>query len=320
MPGMCANIASGLSEWCSGAWMPAPQGVRSTIGQLNRPCVRCRRRPAWFRIWSIAVYAKPANWNSATGRKPSAAMPTAMPAIRPSASGVSATRSAPKRCCSPAVARNTPPLMPTSSPSTTTRSSSSMARASARLTASTSVMLDIALLFLRKLRGLRLVLAREARIQMLEHLLGSRRRRIEIGLNHLLHVHLRVLGERLLVGGRPGALRMEPAAQPQDRLLFPLLLEFVGAAVARCVVRGRVVAQPISQRFQQRRSAAGARAFHRAADRVAHGDEVVAIELLAGDARGDRLLRERLRGALHAPGHGDGVLVVHHHHDHRQLP
>src|SRR5689334_2438144 len=178
-------------------------------------------------------------------------MPTAMPAIRPSASGVSATRSAPKRCCRPAVARNTPPLMPTSSPSTTTRSSSSMARESARLTASTSVMLDIALLFLRKLGNLRCVLPRQPRVEMLEHLLRPRRWRIEVGLHDLLYVRLRVPGERLLLGGCPRAFRVEPAPQPEDRLLSPLFLQLFGAAIASRIVRRRVVAQAIGQRFQQ---------------------------------------------------------------------
>ena len=54
MPGMCANIASGLSEWCSGALMPPPQGARTTIGQDSRPRVRLRSRPAWFTSWSMA--------------------------------------------------------------------------------------------------------------------------------------------------------------------------------------------------------------------------------------------------------------------------
>ena len=70
MPGMWAKNASGLSEWCSGAWMPPPQGARSTIGQDSRPRVRLRRRAAWQTSWSIAGYMKPSNWISATGRKP----------------------------------------------------------------------------------------------------------------------------------------------------------------------------------------------------------------------------------------------------------
>ena len=41
------------------------------------------------------------NWISATGFNPIAAMPIATPAIAASASGVSITRSAPKRCCRP---------------------------------------------------------------------------------------------------------------------------------------------------------------------------------------------------------------------------
>ena len=44
---------------------------------------------------------KPMNWISATGFKPCVAMPTDMPAIVASASGVSCTRSAPKRCLQP---------------------------------------------------------------------------------------------------------------------------------------------------------------------------------------------------------------------------
>ena len=43
-----------------------------------------------------------------------------------SAIGVSITRSSPKRFQSPSVTRKTPPLGPTSSPSTTTRSSRSI--------------------------------------------------------------------------------------------------------------------------------------------------------------------------------------------------
>jgi hypothetical protein len=59
IPGMCANIASGLSEWCSGAWMPPPKGARSTSGQCSRPRVRLRMRAAWLMIWSTAGKTKP---------------------------------------------------------------------------------------------------------------------------------------------------------------------------------------------------------------------------------------------------------------------
>src|SRR5207245_30508 len=128
---------------CSMARIPPPAGERSTIGQVSRPRVRVRRREAWFASWSIVGWMKPVNWISATGRKPCAASPTESPAMAFSASGVSSTRSGPKRCRRPSVARNTPPSAATSSPRTRTAPSSAMARASARLTACTRLISDI---------------------------------------------------------------------------------------------------------------------------------------------------------------------------------
>src|SRR5690348_7114137 len=84
---------------------------------------------------------KPENWISATGFMPWVAMPMEIPAIKASASGVSITRSLPKRCCRPWVARNTPPFRPTSSPSTTTDGSFSISWAIAMVMASTIVTL-----------------------------------------------------------------------------------------------------------------------------------------------------------------------------------
>src|SRR5215510_2859108 len=66
-------------------------------------------------------------------------MPTAVPTMPFSASGVSITRSSPNSACSPSVARNTPPALPTSSPITRTRGFSRRATASASRTACTIV-------------------------------------------------------------------------------------------------------------------------------------------------------------------------------------
>src|SRR6185312_645245 len=63
------------------------------------------------------------------------ARPTDMPRMPDSASGVSKTRSAPKRCCSPSVMRKTPPSWPTSSPSTRARGFSASTSARAALMA-----------------------------------------------------------------------------------------------------------------------------------------------------------------------------------------
>src|SRR5690242_9884614 len=74
-------------------------------------------------------------------------MPIAIPAIMPSASGVSCTRSLPNCSWSPAVARNTPPLSPTSWPNTTTLGSCDISHACARLMA--SIMVTFAMLVAR---------------------------------------------------------------------------------------------------------------------------------------------------------------------------
>src|SRR5437762_1484190 len=66
-------------------------------------------------------------------------MPTAVPTMPFSASGVSSTRSSPNSACRPSVARNTPPALPTSSPITITRGFSRRATASASRTACTIV-------------------------------------------------------------------------------------------------------------------------------------------------------------------------------------
>src|SRR5690348_411124 len=63
--------------------------------------------------------------------------PTAAPRMPASASGVSTQRFSPKRSRSPAVARNTPPARPTSSPITMTDSSRASSTCSASFTAST---------------------------------------------------------------------------------------------------------------------------------------------------------------------------------------
>jgi hypothetical protein len=57
---------------------------------------------------------KPANWISAIGTRPAAESPTVAPTIADSEIGVSNTRRSPNRSNAPSVARNTPPLRPTS--------------------------------------------------------------------------------------------------------------------------------------------------------------------------------------------------------------
>ena len=81
-----------------------------------------------------------------------------------------------------------------------------------------------------------------------------------------------------------------------------------------------MVAEPIGQRLYQARAIAGARGRERCVHAGAHRDHVVAVHLLAVDARGDRLLRERLRRGLQPLRHRNRPLIIHRHEHDRQLP
>src|SRR5579872_5114632 len=173
------------------------------------------------------------NWISPTGLSPCAAMPTQSPPINASDNGVSNTRSAPKRCCRPAVARNTPPFSPTSSPNTTTSGSSPSARASARLMASTSVISAIVRLGFVALPG---VDRRQRRIEMIEHGFRTARWRCEVAFD--CGVDLLAAGARdfLFLRLAPVHPRDEIVAQPRDRLGLPTLLDLLRRPIARGVV------------------------------------------------------------------------------------
>src|SRR5271165_2264391 len=108
-------------------------------------------------------------------------MPTDMPAIVASASGVSCTRSLPKRSCRPAVARNTPPLTPTSWPITTTLASCCISQPCAIAMASTMVIFANSMVagFCAVLAGDEPLLAQASRQsgeQVFEHRVGRRLR------------------------------------------------------------------------------------------------------------------------------------------------
>src|SRR5437588_2239626 len=249
---------------------------------------------------------KPVNWISETGRNPCAASPTDIPAMTPSASGVSSTRSAPKRSSSPSVARKTPPSAPTSSPTTRTEGSSAMARASARLTAWTSVISGIAA-SLSRLVERRLALLcevlRQCLVGEIENRFEALPRSGEIGLGSAFDRHGDVGQQPLLIRLCPHAGGDEMVAQPGDRLFRPARADLGAAAVAAGVVGGRVVAEPVGQRLDQMRAAAGARFGEGAGHRLANRDDVVAVDLLALDAGRNGLLCQGLGRGLVGHGH-----------------
>src|SRR6266516_3902406 len=256
-------------------------------------------------------YRKPMNWISPTGFRPCAAMPTHKPLISSSASGVSTTRSGPKRRCSPAVARNTPPLTPTSS-------SSAMARASARLTASTSVSSGIGrLLQFLPLAGID---GRQFRIEVIEHGLRRARAGRQITLDRSFHALLALGGKLLLLRLPPRLAAAQIGPQSRDRLLFPARLHFLGRAVACGVVRGGMVAEPIGDGLDETRPAAGAGSRDRLLGGGPNRKDVVAVHLLARESGGDRLLRQGRGRRLQLQRHADGPLIVVGDEHERQFP
>src|SRR5437764_13275354 len=155
-------------------------------------------------------------------------MPTHSPLMRSSARGVSSTRSRPKRCCKPAVARNTPPLTPTSSPKTTTSGSSTSARASAKLIASTSVTSGIGVPDFPTLTGIG---AWQSGVEMVEHRFRRTRAGRQIALDGHRHFLLALGGDFFLVRLAPIHSTDEIVSQPSDRLLLPALLDLFRRAI-----------------------------------------------------------------------------------------
>src|SRR5216683_6739996 len=248
------------------------------------------------------------NWISPTGFSPCAAMPTQSPLIRSSASGVSNTRSGPKRGCSPTVARKTPPLTPTSSPNTTTLGSSSIARASAMLTASISVISVISPPF--EFAALRSIGLRQPGIEMIEHRLGRSRLRSQVTLDRCVDTTLAFGGKLFLFRFAPHVSASEKGPQPRDRLLLPARLDFRGRTVARCVVCGRMIAEPVGDRLDEAGAAAISSRFERLVGCRVHGHDVVAIDLLTDETRCDRLLRQRFGCGLKPQRYGNSPLII----------
>ena len=183
------------------------------------------------------------NWISATGRRPWLAMPMDMPAIMPSASGVSCTRSLPNFSCRPAVARNTPPFTPTSSPSTTTVGSCAISHACARLMASIIVTLAMAAVFGSVAAGGGVA---PRQLALLRRGCFGRRanrksniavrvllRRVQVFLDGGVDLAARTRLSALLRARRPSAPACdEIGAQAQQRLGAPRVLHFLLAAIA----------------------------------------------------------------------------------------
>src|SRR5262245_28981966 len=239
-----------------------------------------------------------------------------MPTMAPSASGVSITRCSPNLARRPSVTRNTPPSTPMSSPRTRTSSSRSISCMRARLMAwtivsfrcsvilgsSSAVGLDrspVRGLAARselplELRALRPELRRRLGIDLLEAIeqvrlhpgLGALDRAPDLGLDLGL--------ERRLAGGVEHALRLDVPLEPGEGLSRLPRLDLGLVPVLRGIVGRGVERQPVGQRFDQRGPLPASRPLDGLPRRHVAGEEVVTVDLDAGEPVGDRLLRERL--------------------------
>src|SRR3954453_770995 len=177
---------------------------------------------------------------SVTGRHPAMQSPIAVPRMPASASGVSTQRDSPKRSRRPAVARNTPPARPTSSPMTMTSSSRSSSTWKASLIAST--MKSSAKPALPKVgrrhrgRGVE----DQVRVGIGLRLGGSDAGAHELG---RLVLHRRV--ELVAEDAEPAQVALVAA----DALVSLLLFHAVGVDVRARVVRGRVGCGAVADRF-----------------------------------------------------------------------
>src|SRR4029077_13376906 len=126
--------------------------------------------------------------------------------------------------------RKTPPLMPTSSPSTTTPGSSSIARASARLTASTNVTSGI--VHSREFMALRGIGLGQISIEVIEHGFRTPGCRRQIAFDRRLDALMALGGKLFLVRFALHFLTNKISSQTRNGLFLPMSLNFVSRTIA----------------------------------------------------------------------------------------
>src|SRR5215831_13847534 len=271
-------------------------------------------------------------------------MPTAVPMMAASASGLSMTRCEPNLRCRSSVTRKTPPSTPTSSPMTSTSPSRSISWKSAWLSALTMFSLAMASAPGQPLaphrRGARL--GRGRLVGRRRRLVLARRQLVALGdeLRRELGVH--VIEHRQRVGSRRG---LEATNGLRDLVVDPLLeaileeialLEIsleagqrvlllphrdlgVAPVLGRIVGRG-VHAQAIGHALDQSRTVAGARPVDRLTRGRVDSEHIVTVHLEAGQPVRQGLLGDRARVRLLLERHRDRPLVVLAHEDDRHVP
>src|SRR5439155_605933 len=214
-------------------------------------------------------------------------MPTAVPMMAASASGLSITRWEPNFRWRSSVTRKTPPSTPTSSPRISTSGSRSISCRSARLSAFTMLSLVMGVMYRSSsspptVGGLPQAAEAKERVGC--------RRRLEAphGLRELL-VH------PLLAPVVQEVLLLEVGAEARERVLLLPRRHLLLGPILSGIVRGRVDAKAVRHALDQRRTLTGARPLDRLARGRVDREHVVAVHLDPGQAVGERLLGDRLR-------------------------
>mmetsp|Transcript_511 Transcript_511/g.1127 ORF Transcript_511/g.1127 Transcript_511/m.1127 type:complete len:254 (-) Transcript_511:445-1206(-) len=126
------------------------------------------------------------------------------------------------------------------------------------------------------------------------------------------------LAQLFLAGGAPQASPLEVTAEAEDgRARLPVgalvgegRVGALGAPVLGVVVGGRVRADPIRHRLNERRPPLGDGDLARPQRRHVNGEQVVAVDSDRGHAEGDSPRRDAVRGVLVVGVRRDGVAVV----------
>ena len=111
-----------------------------------------------------------------------------------------------------------------------------------------------------------------------------------MALNRCFHALLAFAGDFLLLLLAPIHPADEIGPQADYRLLLPALLYFLRRAITRCIVSRCVIAEPIGDGLDEPWPFSRPGRSDRRIDARAHGDDVVAVDLLSGKARRDAAL------------------------------
>src|SRR3954447_1691951 len=225
----------------------------------------------------ISVTKSP-NMMSTTGRIPVIAAPSARPVMPGSEIGESTTRSVPNSSTSPARTLNGVPASATSSPITKTVGSRRISSRNASFTAWESV-------------SSRVPTARST-VDMVRHLARVRVRRVERERDGVVHLGLAALADALPLG-----IVAAPRREQRDRVALrpPALLLVLRAVVGAVDVADVMALIPVRRAGEEARAVAAPRTLDGARRRVVHGEHVLAVDLLGGDAERLGARRDRAR-------------------------